>query len=67
METLFKNDWLQINKENNSYRILYNSGDLINSVKEIEVSREDALLAQRSDSDAENVIVKYQNIEMGLI
>ena len=67
MEMLFKNDWLQINKENNSYKIIYNSGDHINSVKEIEVSGEDALLAQRSDSDAENVIIKYQNIEMGLM
>jgi len=67
MEILFKNDWLQIGKENDSYEISYNSGDHINSIQKIEVSKEDAMLAQQSDRDAENVIIKYQNINMGLV
>jgi len=67
MEVIFKTDWMEISKTAGSYKIQYNSGDMINSIKEIEVSEEDAVLAQKNDQEAYNVIIKYQNIEMGLI
>ena len=67
METIFKNDWLEISKENDNYKILYNSGDHADSINEVEVTEEDAILAQQGDIDAEKIIIKYQNIKMGLI
>lgn len=67
MEIIFENYWMRISRTRDKYNIKYNSGDLMDSVREIEVSEEDALLAKQSDKDANSVIIKYQNIEMGLI
>jgi len=63
MEMIFKNDWIKIIKNLDSYIIQYNSGDLTNSVKEVAVSRQDAEIAQESEQSAYEVILKYQNIE----
>lgn len=63
METVYKNDWMQIFKKGEQYIIQYNSGDLINSVKEIEVSKSDAIKAKESDQSAYEVIIKYQNLQ----
>ncbi len=63
MEIVYKNDWMQIIKKGEQYIIQYNSGDLINSIREIEVSKDDALKAQKSEQNAYEVILKYQNLE----
>ncbi len=63
MEIAYKNDWMQIIKKGEQYIIQYNSGDLINSIREIEVSKDDALKAQKSEQNAYEVILKYQNLE----
>lgn len=63
MEMVYKNDWMQIIKKGEQYIIQYNSGDLINSIREIEVSKDDALKAQKSEQNAYEVILKYQNLE----
>ena len=63
MEIVYKNDWMQIIKKGEQYIIQYNSGDLINSIREIEVSKADALKAQKSEQSAYEVILKYQNLE----
>ncbi|MCL2083444.1 MAG: hypothetical protein FWH04_09480 [Oscillospiraceae bacterium] len=67
MEIIFENDWMQIKKTNGRYVIQYDSGAHFDNIKETEVSEEDAILAQKSEEEAEKVIIKYQNIEMGLI
>jgi len=66
MEIIFENYWMKIRKAENKYSIQYNSGDLIDSTREIDISEEDAIIAQQSEKDAYNVIIKHQNIEMGL-
>ena len=63
MEIVYKNDWMQIIKKGEQYIIQYNSGDLINSIREIEVSKDDALKAQKSEQNAYEVILKYHNLE----
>ena len=63
MEIVYKNEWMQIIKKGEQYIIQYNSGDLINSIREIEVSKDDALKAQKSEQNAYEVILKYQNLE----
>jgi len=63
MEIVYKNDWMQIIKKGEQYIIQYNSGDLIISIREIEVSKDDALKAQKSEQNAYEVILKYQNLE----
>ena len=60
MEIIFQNDWMQILQDNSKYIIQYNSGDLINSIREVEVSKADAEKAQTSDQNAYEVIIKYQ-------
>ena len=64
MNTIFKNDWMEIYTCNNAYFIKYNSGDLINSIREIEVSEEDAKRAQESGEAAYHIILHYDNIAM---
>lgn len=66
MELLFSNDWMQILKDEKNYFIQYNSGDHINSIRKVTVSKAEAEAAQHSEKDAESIIIKYQNIEMGL-
>ena len=63
MEIVYKNDWMQITKKGEQYIIQYNSGDLINSIREIKVSKADALEAQKNEQSAYEVILKYQNLE----
>ncbi len=63
MEIVYKNDWMQIIKKYEQYIIRYNSGDLINSIREIKVSEADALKAQKNEQSAYEVILKYQNLE----
>ena len=63
MEMVYKNDWMQIIKKGEQNIIQYNSGDLINSIREIKVSKDDALKAQKSEQNAYEVILKYQNLE----
>ena len=63
MEMVYKNDWMQIIKKGEQYIIQYNSGDLINSIREIKVSKDDALKAQKSEQNAYEVILKYHNLE----
>jgi hypothetical protein len=63
MGILYKNDWMLILEEDEKYSIRYNSGDLVNSIKEIVVSKSDAIKAQKSDQNAYEVIIKYQNLQ----
>jgi len=65
MEIVYKNDWMQIIKKGEQYIIRYNSGDLINSIREIKVLKADALKAQKSEQSAYEVILKYQNLYNG--
>ena len=60
MEIVFQKDWIKIFRSADKYIIQYNSGDLINSIGEIEVSEADAKKAQINDQNAYEVIVKYQ-------
>ena len=63
MEIIYKSDWMQVVKRGEQYSIQYNSGDLINSVNEIEVSKQDALKAQEGDQSAYEIIIRYQNLQ----
>lgn len=63
MEIIYKNDWMQIKRKNERYIIQYNTGDLANSINEIEVSKADADRAQESGKCAYEVILKYQNLQ----
>lgn len=63
MEIINKKDWMQIFKNDDQYIIRYNSGDLINSIKDIVVSKADAQKAGESDQAAYEVILKYQNLD----
>lgn len=63
MMIIFKNDWMKLMRIEDKYILQYNSGDLINSIKEIEISELDATKAQKDDQSAYEVIIKYQNLE----
>lgn len=64
IETIFENYWMQIIKIGEKYIIKYNTGDLICSIDEIEVTKRDAMQALENDQNAYNIIIKYQNIRM---
>ena len=64
MEVIYENDWMRILKIGTEYLIKYNSGDLVDSIQEVKVSEADSHKAQKSDQDAYDVIIKYQNKEI---
>lgn len=63
MEVIYEKDWMQIFNNDEQYIIRYNSGDLMNSMRDISVTKADALKAQESDQMAYEIILKYQNLE----
>lgn len=62
MEIVYDRGWMQVIKRENRVYIRYNSGDMINSIDEIEVSISDAINAQEGDQIANEIIIKYQNL-----
>ena len=63
MITIYRNYWLEIFKDDERYVIRYNSGDHFDSIREIEVTEEDAMRAQEGDEAAYWVITHYKNVE----
>jgi hypothetical protein len=60
MEKIFDDYGIEVLKEEGKYYIKYDAGEIVQKIDEIEVSEEDAKLAQRSSEDAYVVILKYQ-------
>jgi hypothetical protein len=67
LKKIFEDYGIEIFADGDKRHIRYDDGGIVAHFNVIEVSEEDALLAQQSDEDAYNVIIKYQNIEMGLL
>ncbi len=51
---------IEIVKRNNNFYLIY-AGEICDRMEEIEITEEDAEIAQRSSMDAYNIIIKYQN------
>lgn len=62
MQKIFEDYGIEIITKNGKYYIKYDAGEIVENIDEIEVSEEDANRAQRSEEDAYNVILEYQNI-----
>lgn len=67
MIKIFEDYGVEIFAEGEKRYIRFDDGEIVSHFATIEVSHEDAVFAQKSDQDAYNVVIKYQNIEMGLI
>ena len=60
-EIVYESSWMKIEKENNKYKLIYDTGDHIGTIDEIEITKEEAAKAQQGDDAAYQVIIKYQN------
>ncbi len=63
MITIFKNGYMEILKDESRYVIRYDSGDIGGTIREVEVTEEEAIRAQESDDAAYWVIIHHRNIE----
>lgn len=61
MEKIFTGNGIEIFKQNDSYFLIYDAGEISDKMKKIQITEEEAELAQKSSMDAYNVIIKYQN------
>lgn len=61
MKEVFSDYGIKILKDNGKYFIQFDGGELVEKTVQIEVSGQDAKLAQQSENDAYEIIIKYQN------
>lgn len=61
MEKIFTGNGIEIFKQNDIYFLIYDAGEISDKMKKIQITEEEAELAQKSSMDAYNVIIKYQN------
>ncbi len=61
---IYKDDSMEIFEHNGIYTIRYDSGDHFGTIREIEVTEEEAMRAQESEEAAERIIIHHQNIEL---
>ena len=61
MEKIFVGHGIEIVKRGNHFFLIYDAGEICDRMEEIQISEEEAELAQRSSMDAYNIIIKYQN------
>ena len=64
MEVIFESSWMKIEKQDNEFKLIYDTGDHIGTIDEIIISKAEAIQAQQSDDAAYQVIIKYQNERM---
>lgn len=67
MKKIFEDFGIEVYTDGEKKYIRYDDGEIAAHYTIVEVSDNDAIQAQLSDKDAYNVIIKYQNIEMGLL
>ncbi len=60
---IYKDDSMEIFEHNGIYTIRYDSGDHFGTIREIEVTEEEAMRAQESEDAAYWVIIHRRNIE----
>lgn len=65
METIFTGNGVQIIKKMDKYYLIYDAGEINDRMEEIEISKEEAELAQISSMDAYNIIIRHQNKGFG--
>lgn len=63
MTIIYKNGWMEIFECDGKYFIRYDSGDHFGRIRELEVTKEDALRAQEGDEAAYWVLTHYENVE----
>jgi len=61
MEVIYENSWMKIEKKDNEYKLIYDTGDHIGTIDKIIVTKEEATEAQESYDAAYHIIIKYQN------
>ncbi len=64
MNTIYKNDWLEIFENEGTYTIRYDSGDIGGTVIERAITQEEAIRAQESAEAITEILNKYDNIEL---
>ena len=52
---------IEIVKCDNVYYMIYDAGEICDRIEKIQITEEEAVLAQKSSVDAYNIIIKYQN------
>lgn len=61
MEKIFTGHGIEIVKRENHFFLIYDAGEISDRMEEIQITEEEANVAQRSSMDAYNIIIKYQN------
>lgn len=61
MNKIFDDYGIEVFSKDDKYFIKYDEGEIIGKIRMMEISKEDALLVQKSEYDAYQVIIKYQN------
>jgi hypothetical protein len=63
-KSICKYNDIEIFKDGEQYSLVYDGGGFAIIMKGILISEEDAIRAQKSEDEACQVIIKYQNIEV---
>ena len=58
MRTIFEDYGITVLQEGDKFFIRYDSGEIVSKIDMIEVSKEDAIAAQRGEEDAYHVIIR---------
>ncbi|RUT44530.1 hypothetical protein EJP82_18130 [Paenibacillus anaericanus] len=61
METLFSGYGIEIIERDKKLFIQYDAGEIVDLMIEVEVTEDESIKAQKSDTDAYEVIIKLQN------
>ena len=60
-EIIFSDFGIEILKRSERLYLSYDAGELIVNMKEIEITKEECIKAQKSEDDAYEVILNHQN------
>ena len=61
MKKIFTGHGIEILERDEQLFLIYDAGEICDRMEEIQITEEEANLAQRSSMDAYNIIIKYQN------
>lgn len=61
MEKVFVGNGIGIEKHDNDYYMIYDAGEICDRIEKIQITEEEAILAQKSSMDVYNIIIKHQN------
>ena len=65
--TLLEHEGIQLRREGTQFFLVYDEGELSVKIRKRRITGEEAALVLRHPKSAYSIIVRYQNIERGLL